>query len=82
MIKLLYFFNLVDSLGCAQEEIALFDGVSDVAALLTWLGKRDEKYRAALADGSKLQVTINKKFVDTTAAIKEGDEIAFFPNTR
>jgi hypothetical protein len=42
MIKLLYFFNLVDSLGCAQEEITLFDGVSDVADLLTWLGKRDE----------------------------------------
>jgi len=82
MLKLLYFFNLVDLLGCAQEELALPDGVRDVAGLLTWLGKRDEKYHTALADGSRLQVTINKRFVDTTAAVKEGDEIAFFPNTR
>jgi molybdopterin synthase sulfur carrier subunit len=82
MLKLLYFFNLVDLIGCAQEDLALPDGVSDVAGLLAWLGKRDEKYRATLADGSKLQVTINKKFVDTWTTIQEGDEIAFFPNSR
>ena len=82
MLKLLYFFNLVDLLGCAQEELALPDGINDVAGLLAWPGKQDEKYRIALADGSKLQVTINKKFVDTATAIKDSDEIAFFPNTR
>ena len=79
MLKLLYFFNLVDVLGCAQEELACPQGVRDVEGLLTWLGKRDEKYRTALADGNKLQVTINKQFVDTTTGIKDGDEIAFFP---
>ena len=79
MIKLLYFFNLVDKLGCAQEELSLTDEVVDVAGLLDSLGKREEKYLAVLADGSKLQVTINKKFVEVSASIKDGDEIAFFP---
>jgi molybdopterin synthase sulfur carrier subunit len=79
MLKLLYFFNLVDTLGCAQEELALPDGVTDVGGLLAWLGQRDEKYLKALADGSKLQLTINKKFVDRATSIKDGDEIAFFP---
>ena len=39
MLKLLYFFSLVDSLGRAQEQIALPKGVNDVAALLARLGK-------------------------------------------
>ena len=52
MLKLLYFFSLVDSLGRAQEQIALPEGVNDVAALLARLGKNDEKYRAALSDAS------------------------------
>ena len=82
MLKLLYFFNLVDLLGCAQEEVALPVGVADVAGLLAWLGKKDEKYLKALADGSKLQVTINKQFVEMATAIKAGDEIAFFPKGR
>jgi molybdopterin synthase sulfur carrier subunit len=82
MFKLLYFFNLVDTLGRAQEEIELPEGVNDVAALLKQMRQNDEKYRAGLADGSKFQVTINKKFVDTAATIKDGNEIAFFPNTK
>jgi len=79
MIKLLYFFNLVDRLGCAQEELDLPAGVTDVAGMLVWLGKQDEKYRATLADAGKLQVTVNKKFVNTAHEIRDGDEIAFFP---
>lgn len=82
MVKLLYFINLVDILGCAQEELLLPDGIDTVAGLLVHLGQCDKKYLNALADGSKLQVTINKKFVDTATAIKDGDEIAFFPNNR
>ena len=79
MLKLLYFFKLVDLLGCSQEEFKLPEGVVNVAGLLAWLGQRGEKYRAALADGSGLQITINKKFVDAASVITDGDEIAFFP---
>lgn len=82
MLKLLYFFNLVDIMGCAQEELVQPAEVDNVAKLLVHLGQCDEKYRSALADGSKLQITINKKFVDNTAMIRDGDEIAFFPNSR
>ena len=82
MVKLLYFFNLVDILGCSQEELELPQGVVNVAGLLAWLGQRGEQYRTALADGSGLQITINKKFVDPASAIKGGDEVAFFPKRR
>jgi molybdopterin synthase sulfur carrier subunit len=71
MLKLLYFFKLVDLLGCSQEELKLPEGVVNVADLLAWLGQRGENYRAA--------ITINKKFVDAASVITDGDEIAFFP---
>jgi len=50
--------------------------------LLAWLGQRGEHYQAALGDGSGLQLTINKKFVDPASPVTDGDEIAFFPKGR
>ena len=72
MVKPLCFFKLVNSLGCAQEALALSAGVGNAARLRAFLGKRDQTYLAALGDGSKLQVTINKIFVDMSAAIWRG----------
>jgi len=82
MVKLLYFFKLVDLLGCSQEEVKLPDEVVNVSGLLAWLGQRGDQYQTALADGSGVQITINKKFVDSAASIRDGDEIAFFPKGR
>lgn len=82
MVKLLYFMRLVDLLGCSQEELALPEDVVNVAGLLALLGQRGEPYLTALADGSGLQITINKKFVEPASAVTDGDEIAFFPQKR
>ena len=82
MVKILYFMKLVETLGCSQEEVDVPAEVVNVAGLLAWLGQRGEKYRLALADGRNLQVTINKKFVDTASPIGDGDEVAFFPKSR
>jgi molybdopterin synthase sulfur carrier subunit len=82
MVKLLYFFKLVDTLGLAQEELALPTTVQNVGALLSLLQQRGEPYQTAFADSSAMQITINKKFADTEALIQSGDEIAFFPKGR
>lgn len=74
--------KLVELLGHSQEELSLPPEVVDVAGLLAWLGKRGENYRTVLADGSGVQITINKKFVDTSSVVQQGDEIAFFPKAR
>jgi molybdopterin synthase sulfur carrier subunit len=79
MVKLLYFMRLAELIGRSQEELMLPDGVASIAGLLAWLGQRGEHYQAALGDGSRLQISINKKFVDSASAVKEGDEVAFFP---
>jgi len=82
MLKLLYFMKLAEIIGTSQEEIQMPQGLVNVGELLRWLGQRGEQYRTALGDGSNFQVTINKKFVDTASAVKDGDEIAFFPTGR
>jgi sulfur-carrier protein len=82
MVKLLYFFKLVDTLGRAHEELVLPTTVQSVGALLTLLCQRGEPYLSAFADSNALQVTINKKFADTEALIQAGDEIAFFSKGR
>jgi len=46
------------------------------------LGQRGTLYQTALGNGSRVQVTINKKFVETESVIKDGDEVAFFPKTK
>lgn len=82
MVKILYFMKLAELLGRTQEEVALPLEITDVAGLLAWLGQRDGNFKTALGDGRSLQVTVNKKFVETAAVFGEGDEIAFFPKSR
>lgn len=82
MIKLLYFMKLAEIIGCSQEELQLPEDVVNVAGLLAWSVKRGEHYRTALWDVSRVQVTINKKFVEAEALIKDGDEVAFFPKAK
>jgi len=82
MVKLLYFMKLAELIGCSQEELVLPQSVSSMGDLLVWLGQRGEHYQAALADGSGLQFTINKKFVDSASPVRDGDELAFFPKGR
>ena len=82
MVKLLYFFKLVDLPVCAQEEFSLPQEVNAVGDMLAWLNQRGESYRNALADASSLKITINKKIFDVADIVQAGDEIAFFPKGR
>lgn len=82
MIKLLYFMRLAEIVGCSREELVLPQDVVTVGGLLVLLMRRGEHYQQALGDDSKLQITINKKFVELATSIIDGDEIAFFPAPR
>lgn len=74
--------GLVDVIGCAQEEMLLPDDVRDVKSLAGILAQRGERYQKALADLTKLQITINKRFVEPNSPVQNGDEIAFFPTLK
>ena len=76
MVKILFFGDLVDSLGMASDEIALPPDVTDVERLLFMLSKRGEMWKKMLLGNPKLNITINKQFAAKSAPVRDGDEIA------
>lgn len=76
MVKILFFGDLVESLGMASDEIVLPADVTDVERLLFVLARRGEMWKKMLLGNPKLNVTINKQFAEKSSPIKDGDEIA------
>lgn len=76
MVKILFFGDLVDTLGMASDEIALPSDVTDVERLLFVLSQRGEIWKKMLLGNPKLNVTINKQFAEKSAPVKDGDEVA------
>jgi len=78
-VKLLYFASLREQLGTPGEELELPAGVGTVAALRSHLRGRGGAWELALADGKLVRAALNQDMAAPTAALKTGDEVAFFP---
>lgn len=78
-LKVLYFAALREQLGTTQEEIEVPAGVGTVAALRAHLRGRGGAWQLALADGKLVRAAVNQDMAPPTAAVKAGDEVAFFP---
>ncbi|MCL5059087.1 MAG: MoaD/ThiS family protein [Candidatus Thermoplasmatota archaeon] len=76
MVKILFFGDLVDTLGMASDEIALPPDVTDVERLLFVLSRRGEMWKKMLLGNPRLNITVNKRFADKSAPVRDGDEIA------
>ncbi len=76
MVKILFFGDLVESLGMASDEIPLPPDVTDVERLLFMLGGRGERWKRMLLGNPRLNVTVNRKFAEKSSPVKDGDEIA------
>ena len=77
MVKVLFFAQLREQLGCDEYKLDINSTVS-----LQWLRKQlaeqNSLWQACLQDG-KLLMAINQELVDNTAMVNDGDEVAFFP---
>ena len=78
-VKVLYFASIRERLGRDAEEIELPAGIATVASLRSHLRSRGGAWAEALADGKLLRAAVNQDMSQPTAAIKAGDEVAFFP---
>ena len=78
-VKVLYFAALREQLGTSTEEIELPVGVGTVAALRSHLRGRGGAWELALADGKLIRTAVNQDMAQPSAAIRTGDEVAFFP---
>jgi molybdopterin synthase sulfur carrier subunit len=79
MVTLLYFARLRESLGLSSEQVELPPQVNDLRTLIAWLGQRGEHWRLELSGNSTVRMAINQNMASADAAVKDGDEIAFFP---
>ena len=78
-LKVLYFASLRERLGKDAEEIELPAGVATVADLRSHLQRLGSSYENAFAEKALLRAAVNQDMVQGEAAIRAGDEVAFFP---
>ena len=79
MLKILYFASLRERMGRADEELVPPGDVVTIADLIAFLSNRDGAGAAAFAQSSLVRAAVNQDFAAMQAAVRDGDEIAFFP---
>ncbi|MCG2577833.1 molybdopterin converting factor subunit 1 [Dechloromonas sp. XY25] len=75
-VKILYFAGLKEKLGVPGESVDLPADIATVGSLRDWLVGHG---RDALGSAKNLRCAVNQDMAKLDAAIKDGDEIAFFP---
>ena len=78
-IRLLFFASLRERLGTSGQEIDLPPGVTTVGGLREHLRDRGGAWAEVFAPTKNVRAAVNQDMVQPTAAIKAGDEVAFFP---
>lgn len=79
MVRILYFASLRERMGRGEETLSLPDGVASVGQLADWLRARDARGEAAFAHPALVRAAVNQDFAQPDAAVRDGDEVAFFP---
>ena len=78
-MKLLYFAWVRQKIGRGEEIVEVPREVCTIGELAAWLAKRGGGYAEAFADMKRVRAALNHEHVAFTAAIRAGDEVAFFP---
>jgi len=78
-LHLLYFAWLRERVGAAEERIPVPVGVATVGELIVWLQARSPGHAAAFAVANRVRCAVNQEFAGPDAAVRPGDEVAFFP---
>ena len=78
-VKLLYFAWVRQKVGLSEEEFVAPMGVHTVSDLIDALRAREPGYDEAFRDTARLRCAVNQTHAGFDAALKSGDEVAFFP---
>jgi molybdopterin synthase sulfur carrier subunit len=78
-VTLLFFAALREQVGRPREELELPAGIVTVGALRDHLRSRGGPWANVFAPNKPVRAAVNQDMVQPSAAIKAGDEIAFFP---
>ena len=74
-IVIKYFGSIRDNLGISEEYLEIRDGwkVADAIDIL------NQKHKELVSRSKDFLVALNKEYIDKSAILKNGDEIAIFP---
>ena len=76
-ITVRYFASIREAMGTGSE--SLQTAAATVGALRAELMGKSEAAAQALAEGRAVRMALNQDMCDGAAALKNGDEVAFFP---
>jgi molybdopterin synthase sulfur carrier subunit len=74
-----YFASVKEQLGIDAEELELPAGVATVGGVRAHLRARGGAWAETLAESRRITAAVNQDMVKPAAAVKAGDEVAFFP---
>ena len=78
-MKLVYFASVRQTLGKAEETIAVPATVATVGELASFLATQGPAYAAMFADPRALRAAVNQVHARFDDPVSEADEVAFFP---
>lgn len=76
-ITVRYFASIREAMGTGSEDLQT--SATTVGALREELRARSEAAAQALAHGKAVRMALNQDMCQGDAALKDGDEVAFFP---
>ena len=76
-LSIRYFASIREALGQSLESVDT--SATTLGGLRDELIARGGAYAQALARGKAVRLALNQVMVDESAALSEGDEVAFFP---
>jgi molybdopterin synthase sulfur carrier subunit len=79
MLEIAYFAWVRERMGVAGETIELPTDVADIAALLAWLGARDERGASAFAEPHRIRAAIDGAMIGPDAPLLHAREVALCP---
>ncbi len=79
MIKVLFFARLREQLDTEMLEFEAGPELPDIAAIIKLLKQRGDNWIEVLGDEQMVLVALNQEMTDASAAVNDGDEVAFFP---
>lgn len=79
MVKIYYFSWIRQFIGKGEEQYMLSKHINNIADLIADLKQQGDGYIQAFQHIDSVKIAINQEFAQIHDAIKDGDEIAFFP---
>jgi molybdopterin synthase sulfur carrier subunit len=79
MIKIKYFAKLSENLDANAEELEFGVQSETVDKVIQLLVNRGEPWVTEFTAETNVLIAVNQEMADRHTAIKEGDEVAFFP---